>query len=216
MSTAMEKTQQQSQMLTYRELFSTSESVQAQIVKAAGRLGYMLGKVPERAMLQGWVQNLEQYSPSQLQGAFERVETEVAAFPAVSHIVQILQRAEFDAQFAMILKGIRDHGYEWKDLAGWKERDKKEFHSPEALAHPDGFILTVGKIHPPVPAPVIPPRMVKALELFGQDGEFHTGLRRLYRDSPTFWDGDTVRNIGDHSKLASLIDKDLFACWLRS
>ncbi len=175
----------------------------------------MTGKTLQAEILDGWAENLETYSPSQLQAAFEQVERQVAAFPAVSHIIAILDRAEFDAQFAMILKSIRWHGWEWKDREAWKERDTWDFHSAEAVALGDR-IRVIGKVHAAEPAPEIPPQMARALELFGQDGDFHTGLKRLWRDSPTLWTGDTERNIGDHSRMAALIDKDLYACWLRS
>jgi len=216
MSTAMEKTQPPPQMLTYAQLFSTKESTRIQVKKAAARLGYVTGRVLEPMLLEGWAQNLETYSPSLLQAAFERVEREVAAFPAVSHIIQILDRAEFDSYFALVIKGLRRHGYDWQDREAWRECDKWDWHSPEALAHPDGRINLGGKIHAAEPAPAIPARMLKALELFGGEDDFKIGLRRLYRDWPGYWDGDTVRDTGQHSRQAALIEKDLLACWLRS
>jgi len=127
----------------------------------------------------------------------------------VSHIVQILDRADFDAQFALVLKGIRRHGWEWKDREAWRGGEKYDFSGPERVVIP-------GEVHPMESAPAISPRMLRALELFGQEGDFHTGLKRLYRDSPVYWTGDTERNTGDHSRLAGQIERELWAAWLRA
>ena len=218
MSTEMEvaRTPQQPRMLTYMQLFSTKESTRVQVKRAATRLGYMTGKVLEPMLLEGWAQNLETYSPSQLQAAFERVEGEGAAFPAVAHIKAILDRAEFDAALVLVLKGMARHKYwEWLDRKEYKESDSWDFHSAEAIALGDR-IKVIGKTHPAEPAPTIPPRMLKALELFGQEGDFHMGLKRLWRDSPVFWTGDTERNPGDHGRIADQIDRSLFDCWKRA
>jgi hypothetical protein len=175
----------------------------------------MTGKVLQAEILDGWVQNLETYSPSLLQKAFERAEGEVAAFPAVAHLKAYLDQAEFDHWFAVVLNGMPTHGLDWKEVEAWKAPDKWNYHSEEAIAKGDR-ILVVGALHPAIPAPELPERMVKALGLFGDTGKMRDGLIRLNRDCPAFWTSDTERNIGDHSRLASLIRKDLYTCWLRA
>jgi hypothetical protein len=173
------------------------------------------GKALSPATLEIWAQNLQSYSTERLIGAFERAEGEVAAFPAVAHLKAYLDQAEFDHWFAVVLTGMPKHGPDWKEEEAWKSADKWDFHSAEAIAKGDR-ILIPGIWHPAVPAPELPERMVTALGLFGDTGKMRDGLIRLNRDSPAFWTGDTERNIGDHSRLASLIRKDLYACWLRS
>ena len=54
------------------------------------------------------------------------------------------------------------------------------------------------------------------LQVFGQEGDFHMGLKRLWGDSPVFWTGDTERNPGDHGRIADQIDRTLFDCWKRA
>ena len=218
MSTEMELSPQSTsnKMLTYAQLFATKESKTAQIKRATGRLAVATGKALTPATLEIWAQNLGSYSPERLIGAFERAEGEVAAFPAVAHLKAYLDRAEYDAALALVLTGIRRHTWEWKDREAWQESVKWDWHSPEALAHPDGRIDIGSKIHAAEPAPTIPPRMVKALELFGEEDDFRLGLKRLYRDAPSLWTADTERNPGDHSSMAALIDKDLWAAWLRA
>lgn len=207
MSTEMEKSPQQPpQLLTYKQLFNSSETLQVQIAQATARLGLMTGRALEAPQLLGWVQNLEKYNPSRLTHAFERVEREVAAFPAVSHIVAILDRDEYDLQVALVLRGIQRHGYKWLDRPGWRE---EIFDEVERIHRP-------GPVHPPEPAPEIPLRMKRALELFGRQDDFREGLVRLWRDDPAFWTGETERETGQHGRQVNAIDKDLFACWLRA
>ena len=217
MSTEMELSpaSTSNKMLTYAQLFATKESKTAQIKRATGRLAVATGKALTAATLEIWAQNLQSYSTERLIGAFERAEGEVAAFPAVAHLKAYLDQAEFDHWFAVVLNGMPKHGPDWKEVEAWKAPDKWDYHSEEAIANGDR-ILVVGALHPAIPAPELPERMIKALGLFGDTGKMRDGLIRLNRDCPAFWTSDTERNIGDHSRLASLIRKDLFACWLRS
>jgi hypothetical protein len=217
MPTEMETRNQSSnrKLLSYAEVFTATIPIEFRIMTAASRLGIMTGKTLHAEILDGWAQNLEIYSPSQLQAAFERAEREVAAFPAVSHLITILDRAEFDEQFITVLRGIRRHTWEWQDRPEYQEPDRWDISSPQAIARGEA-ILVAGKEHPAEPAPTLSPRMVKTLELFGRDGDFHSGLKRLWRDDPTFWTSETERNVGDHGRIAGQIDRDLFACWLRA
>ena len=217
MSTEMVPNQQSpnSKLLSYRSLLSGIRITPLKIGAAVSRLAVMTGKVLSNEVLDGWIENLARYSPEKLISAFERVEREVAAFPAVSHVVQILDRAEFDEAFALVLRGLRRHGVDWKDREAWQESDKWDMTSEAAIAKGDR-ILVPGKVHPAEPAPIIPLRMLQALALFGQDGTAETGLRRLMRDCPAFWTESTDRETGQHSRQAALIEKDLFDCWRRA
>jgi len=217
MSSAMEPSKgKQPTLLSYSQIFQVSQPITERIKAATVRLQTIKGRDLNASTLAAWIEQLSQFAPEPLAAAFNRTEREVPAFPDVSHIIQILDRAEFDSYFALVIKGLRRHGYDWQDREAWRECDKWDWHSPEALAHPDGRINLGGKIHAAEPAPAIPARMLKALELFGGEDDFKIGLRRLYRDWPGYWDGDTVRDTGQHSRQAALIEKDLLACWLRA
>jgi hypothetical protein len=175
----------------------------------------MLGKVLDPAVMRLWAQVLEKYSPEQLTHGFNRTEREVSAWPAVAQLVGIIERDEFDAALALVLKGIKRHGYDWQDREAWAEGDKWDYHSDEAKKLGDR-IKIVGKVHPAEPAPAIPARMVKTLELFGRGGDFREGLKRIWRDDPFFWTGETERETGQHGRQVGQIERDLWACWLRS
>ena len=211
MGTDMERStrKQQPQLMDYSALFQLSEPIEDRIAKAAARLALMVGQPANAAVLQGWVQRLKSYPPNLLEAAFTRAEGEVAAFPAVAHLKAYLDQAEFDEQFAVILRGIPKHGPEWKDVEESWGPSKFDFSGPERVTIP-------GKHYPAEPAPAIPPRMVQALGLFGDTGRQRDGITRLYRDHPSTWTGETERKTGQHSRQAALIRRDLFACWLRS
>jgi hypothetical protein len=139
----------------------------------------------------------------------------VAAFPAVSHVVQILDRADFDAAFALVLRGLPRYGVNWVGRKAWKEADRWDMTSAEAIAKGDR-ILVPGPWHEAEPAPPIPPRMVRALELYGQEGTLTGGLVRLKRDCPVFWSESMERETGQHSRQAAQIERDLWEYWRRA
>jgi len=214
MSTEMERTPNPQRLLTYKQLFESQGSRFAQILAASSRLGLVVGKVLDPAVLRVWAQRLEEYSPEQLTRAFNRAECEIAAWPAVSQLVEFIERDLYDAALALVLTGLRRYGIEWKDREAYRTADKWDFHSPEALAHPDGRINRGGKHIPAEPAPKIPERMEKALCSFGFTGKREDGLRRLLRDHPYFWDDNTVWKTGQHGLQADTIDRDLWAAWM--
>ena len=213
MGTSMEKIQQPQQLLTYKQLFESPGSRFAQILAASSRLGLVLGKVLDPAVLRVWAQRLEGYSPEQLTRAFNRAECEIAAWPAVSQIVEFIERDLFDAAFTLVLQGLKLHGCEWKDVEAWKESDTWDMTSAAAIKLNDR-ILVRGKIHPAIPAPKIPERMERALGSFGFTGKREDGLRRLLRDEPCFWDNLTSWKTGQHSIQSNAIARDLWAAWM--
>ena len=208
MSTEMERTQPQPQFPTYKALFSTKSPKRFQIKAAATRLGYVLGKVLESTMLEVWAEKLERFNQSQLTAAFDRAENEVAAFPAISHIVGYIERAQFDEQYLTILKHVRWHTVDWLDRPAYRDPEKYDWSGTDR-------VVIEGTVHPAEPAPVIPARMQRALELFGS-GARRDGLVRLMRDHPNLWHEEQERETGQHSRQAALLEKDLLACWLRS
>lgn len=200
---------------SYRDLLTSATGMEGRIAGAVSRLGMMTGKILPAEVLDGWIQNLASYSPEKLIGAFERVEREVAAFPAVSHVVQILDRAEFDDALALVLRALPRHGVKWEDKKAWKSPDQWDHTSAAAVAKNDR-ILIPGVVHPAEAAPTIPPRMVRALGLYGQDGSVELGLVRLRRDWPGFWTESTDREAGQHSRQAAQMERDLWECWRRA
>jgi hypothetical protein len=168
------------------------------------------------SILATWVEQLTPYAPEKLAHAFNRVEREIRAFPDIADVIGILQRDEFDAEFAVVLNGLRRHGLEWEDREAWKEDDKRDWKSAAAKASPDGFLVIIGKFHPAEPAPVLSARMEQALGRFGRTGTRIDGLKRLKRDHPAYWDSDTSWETGQHGKQADAIDREMYAAWLRS
>jgi hypothetical protein len=216
MSTEMEKTQQPQQLLTYKQLFASPGSTFAHVLMACSRLGLMLGKVLDPPMMRLWAQQLEGHQESELAYAFNRAEREISAWPAVAQIVEYVERRRFDAALAVVLSNLRKFGPEWKDIPAYKEGDRIRKYRDEVTRQIVEEVVEVGKTYPAEPAPVIQPRMQKALELFGRDGKRETGMRRLLRDHPAYWTGETERETGQHGRQADAIDKALFECWLRA
>ena len=217
MSTAIAPNQPSSSstLQSYANLLQNSSPIQARIKACVARLQTVKGRTISLSLLDAWVEQLSPSDPTLLAAAFNRVEREIPAFPDVAHVVQILERVEFDAAFAVVLRGIPRHTVEWKDRNAYQDPGTWDMHSEAALKLGDR-IFVPGKMHEAEPAPVIHPKMVKALGLFGADGDFHRGLRRLARDSPYFWDGDTTYKSGDHGRIAGQIERDLLDCWKRA
>lgn len=99
-------------LLTYKELFSTSESKQSQIIKAAGRLGLMLNQPMDRGQLQGWSQELEMYDPLTLAEAFREAERTMDAWPTVSKIIRLIGDRQFRRDLDYLFQGIRECAWE--------------------------------------------------------------------------------------------------------
>jgi hypothetical protein len=207
MSTELERTQQPQPLPTYKQLFESLGSKFAHILEASARLGLMLGKVLEPDVMRLWAQGLEKYSPQQLAKAFGRAESEIAAWPAVAQLVEFIEREAYLRALAVVLQGLPRHGAEWEDVPARQEANKYDYTGPERVVVP-------GKIHPAIPAPEIDSQMVSALKSFGQVGTLEAGLRRLLRDHPCFWNGDTEFQTGQHGRQVAMIDRDLYACWL--
>ena len=152
------------------ELFT----IQARIKACVARLQTVKGRTISLSLLDAWVEQLSPSDPTLLAAAFNRVEREIPAFPDVAHVVQILERAEFDAAFAVVLRGIPRHTVEWKDRNAYQDPGTWDMHSEAALKLGDR-IFVPGKMHEAEPAPVIHPRWSKRWACSAPTGIFTAG-----------------------------------------
>lgn len=148
------------------------------------------------------MQRLKDYGTSELVRAFERAEREVSAFPTVSHLVEYIEKPRFHEALGVVIRGLRVHGVGWERIPGQRHRDSEDAE----------WIIDKN----PIELPELPPRMVRALEIFGGGETMHAGLKRLKRDSPNFWTGDTEYVTGQHGRQASAIERDFYQCWMEA
>ncbi|MGA8730292.1 MAG: hypothetical protein WB608_16175 [Terracidiphilus sp.] len=208
-------TSAKSTMASYSEILQSSLPLPVKIKAATARLQTMLRQQLDPATLDGWVEDLSPFTCDELAWAFNHVERHVAAFPAVSQIVEVIEKRQFHEQFTLVIHHLPRFGVEWKDREAYKDSDTWDYTSAEAIAKKERICIR-GKIHPAEPAPTIAPRMVRALEQFGQAGVLSAGLKRLKRDCPAFWTEDTEWVTGQHGRQASALERDLWECWLES
>lgn len=100
------------QLLSYQQLFSTSEPKERQILKAAARLGLMLNQPIDSLQLQGWAQKLSKYDPKTLQEAFDQAEETLEAWPTVSKIIRLIGDRQFRRDLDYLFQGIRECAWE--------------------------------------------------------------------------------------------------------
>lgn len=206
------RTEQSGTMLSYKAIFGMSGSLEARISLAVGRL-LTVKRQDLDPSVQAWCEQLSGYEPDELTAAFNRAELEIRAFPDIADIVDFIEKPRFHDALALALRGIAKHGVEWQDIPGrrWIEEDRSVFRS-----RAEGGPPKVEKVEMPIPAPEMPARLKRTLELFGQTRELHWGLKRLKRDHPAFWTGDTEFETGQHGRQAAAIERDLYQCWLEA
>ena len=200
----------------YSEIFQSQQfPMSDRVMMAVGRLLTVMRQQLEDVVLQAWAQNLEKFSAEELIWAFTKTEREVSAFPAIAHIVQHVEEQQFHAElYGVLLKGLLRHGPRWEDIPAWQDPGQWDYTSAEAVAKKDR-IWREGPRHPAESAPPLSERMRKAVKLFGH-GSFEVGMKRLKRDDPSFWDGETEITTGQHGRQASQVERDLWNCWLEA
>ena len=156
-------------MPDYPKLFSTKDSLRAQIMAATTRLTIMLKQPAQAAELAIWADRLQGFSPQQLTRAFIQAESTLQAWPAVSKIIEIIWEREFHVDLAWLMDNLRIHKPEWKDVP---ERKVSEYS--ESTRHWNYVIK------PAIPSPEIPAHLQRALEIYGA-GRVRDGLEALYR-----------------------------------
>ena len=188
----------------FTKIFSSALGHQSKIAIATARLSTALQADTDPIILEIWKQRLEDYTDDELQQAFTRAERELKAFPAPAHLVDYIERSRFHDALAVVLAGLARYGAEWKERPAYRD-----------YVRVDG-VLQDGLWHPAEEPPKLSQRMVDALCLFGHSLTIHEGLLRLKRDHPRFWSSDHENPSGKHGQQLSLIERDLYACWMEA
>jgi len=200
-------------LIPYKQLFDSPEATQAQVMAATSRLAVMLDKVVTPLQLQGWAQQLERFSPTQLIQAFNEIEMTKTNWPKVGDLVNTIFDAEFAEDYAWLLSNLKIHGPTWRTVGPVTEL----YPNPVYAANPEDRVLR-REISPVIPAPAIPDRIGGALIAFGSGdrarglGLLHTHpfcgehgyenaealrvKRQLDESFRAAWDGVRVREIG--------------------
>lgn len=173
-------------LLTYKELFSTSENKQSQIIKAAGRLGLMLNQPMDRGQLQGWSQELEMYDPLTLAEAFREAERTMEAWPTVSKIIRLIGDRQFRRDLDYLFQGIRECAWE----------DNYFTSTPSLLPEPSE-------------------RLRNALRVFVGGSAWKKGLTRL-SSHPGVTGYRSVDGSEESERTASRLEKEFRAAWDRA
>jgi hypothetical protein len=160
-------------LLSYFDLFATSEPLHEQIRTAAARLGMVADRVIPSPTLEAWAQTLGRFSAAELASAFDTAELTMEAWPTPAKVAKLIIDGRFFADYAWLLRNLKEHGPTWKD-------------SPERLGElkripgmgPDDFYPRE-ILEPAIPAPPMPPRIAKAVEIYGH-GNRESALREFY------------------------------------
>jgi hypothetical protein len=164
-------------------------SIEEWITGELGIIAQALGvEVKSESQIRLMVEELKSETPEMLAMAFMEFRKTGERFPKPADFVKPIRNREFAADYAWLLRNLKEHGPTWKD-------------SPERLGElkripgmgPDDFYPRE-ILEPAIPAPAMPPRIAKAVEIYGH-GNRESALRRLYRhpDCKGGTDADSLR-----------------------
>lgn len=165
--------QQNAKLLSYSDLFATSEPLHERIRTAAARLGMVVDRVIPSPTLEAWAQTLGRFSPQELAAAFDTAELTMEAWPTPAKVAKLILDGQFFADYAWLLRNLREHGPTWKDSPARLGELKRipggtpDDHYPREILEPE------------IPAPSIPAVIAKALEIYGH-GNRENALREFY------------------------------------
>lgn len=164
----------------------------------------MLGKTIQAAVLEGWAQRLQSFTPEQLGGAFIAAEATLDAWPSVSVIVNAIFEAEYADDLRWLIQSLKLHKRDWLDREAIYGPD---FRLPGA--HRDdwqkGPLLEAA-----IAAPAISARLQRALQLLGH-GTVKDGLAELSRHPAA---GAFQWDAAEAGKVRFQIEKEFKAAWM--
>ena len=183
--------------------FENSEPKQAQIARAVKILLELLDKPENPTLMKRWAQLLTPFSGNQLAEAFNTVALTSKGWPTLGDITGPILEAEYAADLAWLLRGLKLHKRTWQDRpAIYGDRYRKPGADRDDWT--DGPLLEAS-----IPAPAIPPRLVHALQVLGS-GTVHDGLAELARHPFTgAYQWDAVES----SKVKYQVERDFRKAW---
>lgn len=172
--------QQTVRLLSYSDLFATTQPLHEQIRTATARLGMVIDRVIPSPTLEAWAQTLGRFSAQELAEAFDTAELTMEAWPTPAKVAKIIadkQKSfsdhQFVADYTWLLRNLWEHGPTWKDSPA-RLGDLKRIPGMGPDDHYPREIL-----EPEIPAPPIPAIIARALDIYGH-GDRESALRELY------------------------------------
>ena len=161
-------------------IFSGNEPKIQQTACAVALLREMLDKPENPRLINLWAQTLIPFSGDQLAAAFNTVALTCKGWPTLGDITEPILEAEYAADLAWLLLGLKRHKKTWKD--------RDPIYGPDVRVRNDAeshFDFVRGEmLEAAIPAPPIPPRLVHALQVMGS-GTVLDGLAELSRHPMT-------------------------------
>lgn len=161
-------------------IFSGNEPKIQQTACAVALLREMLDKPENPRLINLWAQTLIPFSGDQLAAAFNTVALTCKGWPTLGDITEPILEAEYAADLAWLLLGLKRHKKAWQD--------RDPIYGPDIRVRNDAehhFDFVRGEmLEDAIPAPPIPPRLVHALQVMGS-GTVLDGLAELSRHPMT-------------------------------
>ena len=185
-------------------IFSGKEPRLRQTETAVAVLREMLDKPENPRLASLWAQALMPFSGDQLAEAFNACALTSTGWPTLGDITEPIFAAEFAADLAWLLHGVKVHKREWRDRPAVFGPD---FRKPGAGI--DDW--TKGpEIQAMISAPPIPHRLVRALQVAGA-GTVLDGLGELARHPGA---GQCVYDASEGGKVRFQVERDFKAAWM--
>lgn len=160
-------------LLSYSDLFATTQPLHEQIRTAAARLGMVVDRVIPSPTLEAWAQTLGRFSAQELATAFDTAELTMEAWPTPAKVAKLIIDGRFFADYAWLLRNLKEHLPTWRDSPARLGELKRipgmgpDDHYPREILEPE------------IPAPPMPPVIAKALAIYGH-GDQESALHDLY------------------------------------
>jgi hypothetical protein len=187
----------------FRTVFEGPEPHIQKIAWAVELLREMLDKEPRPRIAQLWAQALAVFSEDQLAESFNALSLTSNGWPTLGDITAPILEAEYAADLAWLLQGLKLHKKAWQDRPAVYGPD---YRKPGAKI--DDW--TAGPLlEAAIPAPPIPSRLVRALTVLGA-GTLPDGLAELSRHPQGGGQWDAV----EAGKVRFQVERDFKAAWM--
>lgn len=185
-------------------IFSGSEPKIQQTACAVALLREMLDKPENPRLVNLWAQTLSPFSGDQLAEAFNTVALTSTGWPTLGDITEPILDAEYAADLAWLLRGLKLHKKKWEDRPAIYGRP---FRKPGAQMDDwtDGPLLEAA-----IPAPQIPHRLVHALQVLGS-GTVLDGLAELARHPMA---GQYDWDAAEAGKVKFQVEREFRSAWM--
>ena len=188
----------------YKTFFESSEPKKLQISRAVAMLLEVQGKPVNPPLTRSWANHLEPFRGDQLAAAFNAVALTSKGWPTLGDITEPIFEAEYAADWAWIVQGIKRHGVKWQAR---EARYGVPWRKPGAgIDEWEPGPLVEAEI----PAPEIPPRLQAAIARLAAE-DISAGLAELAKH-PVFnlWTWEPA----EANRIKFQVERDFRAAWM--